>query len=67
MRCGRIVIVGSLGAHAPIPYQSHYSSSKAAVAALSLALHNEVHRFSVRVSLVEPGDCSTQLFEYEFE
>ena len=58
-RHGRIVIVGSLGAHAPIPFQSHYSSSKAAVAALSLGLHNEVHRDGVRVSLVEPGDCNT--------
>ena len=58
-RHGRIVIVGSLGAHAPIPFQSHYSSSKAAVAALSLALRNEVHRDGVQVSLVEPGDCNT--------
>jgi len=58
-RHGRIVIVGSLGAHAPIPYQSHYSSSKAAVAALALGLRNEVHRYGVRVSLVEPGDCNT--------
>ncbi len=58
-RHGRIVIVGSLGAHAPIPFQSHYSSSKAAVAALSLALRNEVHRDGVHVSLVEPGDCNT--------
>jgi len=56
---GRIVIVGSLGAHAPIPFQSHYSASKAAVAALALALRNEVHRDGVQVSLVEPGDCNT--------
>lgn len=56
---GRIVIVGSLGAHTPIPFQSHYSSSKAAVAALALGLHNEVYRDGVRVSLVEPGDCNT--------
>ena len=58
-RHGRVVILGSLGAHTPIPFQSHYSSSKAAVAALALGLRNEVHRDGVRVSLVEPGDCNT--------
>jgi NAD(P)-dependent dehydrogenase (short-subunit alcohol dehydrogenase family) len=58
-RRGRVVIVGSLGAHAPIPFQSHYSSSKAAVAALALAMRNELHRDRVHVSLVEPGDCNT--------
>jgi NAD(P)-dependent dehydrogenase (short-subunit alcohol dehydrogenase family) len=58
-RHGRVIIVGSLGAHAPIPFQSHYSSSKAAVAALALALRNEVHRDGIHVSLIEPGDCNT--------
>ena len=58
-RAGRIVLVGSLAAHTPIPYQAHYSASKAAVGALALALHSELAAFGVHVSLVEPGDVDT--------
>src|SRR3990172_1290213 len=40
---GRIVVVGSLAGRAPIPFQAHYSASKAALDALVLALRNELH------------------------
>jgi NAD(P)-dependent dehydrogenase (short-subunit alcohol dehydrogenase family) len=56
---GRIVVVGSLAGRAPIPFQAHYSASKAALDALVLALRNELHGTGVAVSLVEPGDVST--------
>jgi len=56
---GRIVLVGSLAGRAPIPFQAHYSASKAAVEALALALRNELHATGVHVSLVEPGDINT--------
>ena len=56
---GRIALVGSLAGRAPIPFQSHYSSSKAAIEALALALHNEVGPHGVGVSLIEPGDIDT--------
>jgi NAD(P)-dependent dehydrogenase (short-subunit alcohol dehydrogenase family) len=56
---GRIVLMSSLAARAPIPFQSHYSASKAAVGALALSLYNEVARFGIRVVLVEPGDINT--------
>lgn len=56
---GRIVVVGSLAGRAPIPFQAHYSASKAALDALVLALHNELHGTGVTVSLVEPGDVAT--------
>ena len=46
-RRGRIVIVGSLAGRAPIPFQAHYSASKAALDALALALHNELHATGV--------------------
>jgi len=59
VRRGRIVIVSSLAAHAPIPFQAHYSATKGAVDALGLALRNELHSFGVAVSLVEPGDINT--------
>ena len=58
-RTGRIVLVGSLAGRAPIPFQAHYSASKAAVQALALALRNELHSFGSGVSLVEPGDIRT--------
>jgi NAD(P)-dependent dehydrogenase (short-subunit alcohol dehydrogenase family) len=56
---GRIVLVSSLAAHAPIPFQAHYSASKGAIEALGLALRNELHPFGIKVSLVEPGDINT--------
>jgi NADP-dependent 3-hydroxy acid dehydrogenase YdfG len=55
----RVVLVGSLAGRAPIPFQAHYSASKAALDALALALHNELAGTSVRVALVEPGDIRT--------
>lgn len=56
---GRVAIVGSLAGRAPIPFQAHYSATKAATEALAFALHNELHGTGVRVSLVEPGDIHT--------
>jgi NAD(P)-dependent dehydrogenase (short-subunit alcohol dehydrogenase family) len=59
-RQGRIVIVGSLAGRAPIPFQAHYSASKAALDALALALHSELYAFGIGVSLIEPGDIRTE-------
>lgn len=56
---GRVVLVGSLAGRAPIPFQAHYSATKAAIDALALSLRNELHASGVRVSLVEPGDIDT--------
>ena len=56
---GRIVVVGSLAGRAPIPFQAHYSASKAALDALVLSLRNELDGTGVEVSLVEPGDVAT--------
>ncbi len=56
---GRIVIVGSLARLAPIPFQGHYSATKAALDGLALSLRNELHPFGVKVSLVEPGNINT--------
>ena len=56
---GRVVLVGSLAGRAPIPFQSHYSASKAAIDSLAQSLHNELHGSGVHVSLVEPGDIHT--------
>ncbi len=58
-RAGRVVLIGSLAGRAPIPFQAHYSASKAAVETLALALHNEVRDFDIQVTLIEPGDINT--------
>ena len=58
-----MVVVGSLAGRAPIPFQAHYSASKAAVDALTLSLRNELHSTGVAVSLVEPGDIRTEFNE----
>lgn len=56
---GRILLLGSLAGRAPIPFQAHYSASKAAIEALAFSLANELHPFDVHVSLIEPGDINT--------
>lgn len=56
---GRILVVGSLAGRAPLPFQSHYSSSKAAIDGLCGSLYTELAPFGIRVSLIEPGDIST--------
>ena len=56
---GRVVVLGSLAGRAPIPFQAHYSASKAALDALTLALRMETAPAGVAVSLVEPGDIRT--------
>lgn len=58
-RAGRVVLVGSLAGRAPIPFQAHYSATKAAVEALALALYSEVRSFGIHVTLIEPGDINT--------
>lgn len=56
---GRILLVSSLAAAFSIPFQAHYSASKAAVNALALALRNELHDFGIKVSCLMPGDANT--------
>jgi NAD(P)-dependent dehydrogenase (short-subunit alcohol dehydrogenase family) len=60
---GRIVVMGSLAGRAPIPFQAHYSASKAALEALVLGLRNELHGSGVTATLVEPGDIRTAFNE----
>ncbi len=56
---GRIVNISSVAADFPIPFQTYYSASKAAVNAYSLALANEVRPFGITVTAVQPGDIKT--------
>ena len=56
---GLILNTGSVAGFVPIPFQAHYSASKAAIDALSQALDGEIRRFGVRCVLVQPGDTRT--------
>jgi short-subunit dehydrogenase len=58
-RQGLIVMIGSVAGVLPIPFQAYYSASKAALQALSLALHDEIKPFGLHCLLVNPGDTST--------
>ena len=56
---GRIVLISSVAAVAPIPFQTWYSASKAAINSYAMALMNEVRPYGVEVSVVMPGDIRT--------
>lgn len=56
---GRIVNIGSVASAVPIPFQSFYSASKAAIASYTMALANEVKPFGITVVCVQPGDIKT--------
>jgi len=58
---GRIVNIGSFGGRVPMSFGAAYLSSKAAMTSFTESLRMEVHRFGVRVSLVEPGFFATGL------
>ncbi len=56
---GRIVAVSSAAAFFPIPFQSFYSASKAAVNSFICALRNEVRAHGISCVAVMPGDTKT--------
>ena len=56
---GRIVNLSSVAAPVPIPFQTYYSATKAAVNAYTMALANELRPFGVSVCAVQPGDIKT--------
>lgn len=58
-RAGRIVLVSSLAAAVPLPYQAFYSASKAALSSYAEALRLELAPCGVHVSCVEPGNFRT--------
>jgi NAD(P)-dependent dehydrogenase (short-subunit alcohol dehydrogenase family) len=59
---GRIVNVGSIGGRLGTPFVGPYSSSKAAVRALSAALRRELRPWGIHVALIEPGALDTPIW-----
>lgn len=60
-RSGRIVNISSVLGFLPAPYMGLYSASKHAIEGLSETLDNEVRKFGIRVTLVEPSFTKTNL------
>ena len=56
---GRILVVSSVAGAIPIPFQTYYSVSKAALNAYVSALRGELRPFGVTVTAVMPGDIAT--------
>ena len=56
---GRIVNLSSVAGSIPIPFQTYYSASKAAINSYTMATANEVRPFGVQVCCVQPGDIQT--------
>jgi short-subunit dehydrogenase len=56
-----ITNVSSMGAYVPVPGQSIYGASKAAVEMMTLGLHSELKDTSVGVTLVLPGGVATDI------
>ncbi len=56
---GIIINISSVAGVVPIPFQSFYSASKAAINSYSLALANELKPFGISVCAVMPGDTAT--------
>lgn len=61
-RSGVIVNVSSISADGGFPYTSNYQASKAAVAALTEGLHQELAEFGVQVKALHPGNHMTRIF-----
>ena len=56
---GRIVNISSVAAPVPIPFQTYYSASKAAINSYTMATANEVRPFGITMCAVQPGDIAT--------
>ncbi len=56
---GYIINITSIAAQMGLPFRGIYSSSKFAVEGFTESLSLEMHRFGIKVCLIEPGDFRT--------
>jgi NAD(P)-dependent dehydrogenase (short-subunit alcohol dehydrogenase family) len=59
----RLVFVGSISGRLPVPYIAPYSASKFALRAAADALRVELAPMHIHVSLIEPGNVKTPIWE----
>lgn len=64
---GRLVTMGSLGGRCPSAFGSAYIPTKAAVASFQDCVRQEMYRFGIRCSLVEPGFFATGMLHRSAE
>lgn len=60
---GRIVNIGSVSGRLSAPFSGPYSASKFAMEALTDALRVELQPWNIHVSLVEPGNIATPIWQ----
>ncbi|MBX7254980.1 MAG: SDR family oxidoreductase [Candidatus Hydrogenedentes bacterium] len=60
---GRIVNIGSIDGRAVTPFQGGYGATKHAIEALTDVLRMELSPWRIPVSVVEPGDIATPIWE----
>ncbi|MGH2405998.1 MAG: SDR family oxidoreductase [bacterium] len=60
---GRIVNIGSIGGRMATPFLGAYSASKFAMEALTDSLRMELKPWGIHVSLIEPGDIDTPMWD----
>lgn len=58
-KSGRIVNISSVAGVVPIPFQTYYSVSKAAINSYTCAVANEVAPFGVSLCAIQPGDIAS--------
>ena len=56
---GKIFLISSLGSSYPIPFDSFYSSSKAALDMLVKGARTELKKYKITLTTVQPGGTST--------
>ena len=64
---GRIVMIGSIAGNIGIKFLGAYSMSKHATEAYTDALAAELSAFGVQVSIVSPGDFSSNIWDREIQ
>jgi len=61
-RCGRVVLMGSVGGRSALPFLGAYAMSKFALEAMADALRVELAPFGMHVAIVEPGTIATAIW-----
>ena len=64
---GRVTTIGSIAGSIGIEFLGPYSMSKHAIEAYTDALAGEMKRFGVHVSVIEPGNYSTKIWDSDIK
>jgi len=62
-KSGLIITISSIAAVFPVPFNSFYSASKKAIEAVCIGLESEVHKWGIKVIIIEPGHINTGLIQ----